>query len=155
MTSASRNIIIILLGIILVVESGCSGYKELIVGDVKEVRFSKFDKGKLGLEVDIPIENPSKMKFNVTKVDISIRLNELPVGIITSREKILIEKKSDKIYTFPLDVNISGLSGGAKILLSVAGKGKANIEAKGHLKVRYFIFGTKIPVYSKEELNLY
>ncbi len=155
MMAKSKTIVLFLFISTLLIGSACSGYKDLVVGDVKEVRFSTFEKGKLGLEVDIPVENPSKMNFKISEVDILILLNEMLVGNITNIQKVLIEKKSDKVYTFPLDVNISGLSGGAKILLSIVGKGRANIEAKGYLKVRSFIFGTKIPIQSKEDLNLY
>ena len=155
MIGSSRKVICFLLTCTLLAGTGCSGYKELVVGDVKAVRFSTFEKGKLGLEVDIPVENPSKMNFKISDVDILILLNEMPIGNITNIQKVLIEKKSDRVYTFPLDVNISGLSGGSKILLSIVGKGSADIEAKGYLKVRSFVVGTKIPIQSKENLNLY
>lgn len=155
MMAKSKIIVLFLFISTLLIGSACSGYKELVVGDVKEVRFSTFENGKLGLEVDIPVQNLSKMNFKISEVDILILLNEMPVGNITNIQKILIEKKSDKVYTFPLNVNISGLSGGAKILLSIVGKGRASIEANGYLKVRSFIFGTKIPIQSKEDLNLH
>lgn len=155
MRNSIRFIALIILVSIVLGGSGCSGYKKLAVGEVKEVRFSTFEKGNLGLELDIPVKNPSGMNFKVSEVNILVLLNDMQVGIITSSEKILIEKHSEKVYTFPLDVNISGLSGGAKLLLSVVGKGKASIETNGYLKVRKCLIGTKIPIHSKDDLNLY
>lgn len=155
MRNSIRIIVLILFASILVGGSGCSGYKNLVVGEVQEVRFSTFEKGNLGLELDIPVENPSGMNFKISEVNILVLLNDLQVGTITSSEEILIEKHSEKVYTFPLDVNISGLSGGAKLLLSVLGKGNASIETNGYLKVRKCMIGTKIPIHSKDNLNLY
>ena len=135
--------------------SGCSAYEELIIGDAKEVRFDYFDNGKLGLEVDIPIINNGNMDFKIKEIELFIKLNSFPAGEVINIEKVIIKKKTEQVYTFPVEVEINDLSNSARILLSIVGQRKLSIEVDGFIKVKYLLIGKKIPVQLDEKIKIY
>ncbi len=135
--------------------SGCSAYEELIIGEAKEVRFDYFDNGKLGLEVDIPITNNGNIDFKVKEIELLVKLNSFAAGEVINIEKVVIKKKSEQIYTFPVEVEINDLSNSARILLSIVGQRKLSIEVDGFIKVRYLLISKKIPVQLEEEIKIY
>ncbi len=135
--------------------SGCSAYEELIIGDAKEVRFDYFDNGKLGLEVDIPITNNGNIDFKIKEIELFIKLNSFSAGEVINIEKVIIKKKSEQIYTFPVEVEINDLSNSARILLSIVGQRKLSIEVDGFIKVKYLLIGKKIPVHLDEKIKIY
>ena len=135
--------------------TGCSSYKVLTIGDAKEVRFDYFDNGKLGLEVDIPISNNGNVDFKVKEVELSVKLNSFAAGEVINVEKVRIKKKSTQVYTFPVEVEINDLSNSTMILLSIVSKRKLSIEVDGFIKVKYLLFGKKIPVSLEEVVGIY
>ena len=149
------NIQFVLIGIIVISVISCSGFKSMVVGEVQEIKFTHFIDGKLGLKVYIPIDNPSNMNLKVTDVNLKIALNNIPVGKITNYDKVLIKKRSEDVYAFPLDVELERLSKGVQVLLMLTGKGKANLEVNGHLKGKFLSTKVTIPVYSKSEVKIY
>ncbi len=135
--------------------TGCSSYKVLTIGDAKEVRFDYFNNGKLGLEVDIPISNTGNVDFKVKKVELSVKLNSFAAGEVINVEKVKIKKKSEQVYTFPVEVEINGLSNSAMILLSIVSQRNLSIEVDGFIKVKYIFISKKIPVRLTEKIRIY
>ena len=134
--------------------AGCSAYEELIIGDAKEVRFDYFENGKLGLEVDIPITNNGNIDFKIKEVELFVKLNSFAAGEVINVAKVTIKKKSEQVYTFPIEVEIKGLSNSARILLSIVGQRKLSIEVDGFIKVKYLLISKKIPVRLNEKIDI-
>ena len=149
------NFRFVLIGIIVISLISCSGFESMVVGEVQEIKFTHFIDGKMGFKVYIPIVNPSGMNLKVTDVNLKITLNNIPVGKIMNYDKVLIKKRSEDVYAFPLNVELESLSKGVQVLLMLTGKGKANLEVNGHLKGKFLLTKATIPVYSKSEVNIF
>ncbi len=150
--SRKISFLLILSGLLFI--TACTDYY-LTVGDAKEVRFKYFNDGKLGLEIDLPIRNDGNMNFKVKEVDLDIKLNSFPAGKVVNVEKVTIRKKTEQVYTFPVEVEIKGLSNSARILISVIGRKKLVVDIEGYIKVKSLMVSRKIPVQLKEQVNIH
>ena len=150
----SRRISFLLVLTGLLFSTACTDYY-LTVGDTKEIRFKYFKDGTLGLEIDLQIKNEGNMNFKVKEVDLDINLNSFPAGKVVNVEKVMIRKNTEEVYTFPVEVEINGLSNSARILISVIGRGKLIVDIDGFIKVKSLMVSKKIPVHLKEQVNIH
>jgi len=150
----SRRISFLLVLTGLLFSTACTDYY-LTVGDTNEIRFKYFKDGTLGLEIDLQIKNEGNMNFKVKEVDLDINLNSFPAGKVVNVEKVMIRKNTEEVYTFPVEVEINGLSNSARILISVIGRGKLIVDIDGFIKVKSLMVSKKIPVHLKEQVNIH
>lgn len=134
--------------------TACTDYY-LTVGEAKEVRFKYFNDGKLGLDIDLPIKNEGNMNFKVKEVDLELRLNSFQAGKVVNVEKVIIRKNTEQVYTFPVEVEINGLSNSAMILISIIGRKKLVVDIDGSIKVKSLLVSKKIPVQLKEQISMH
>jgi len=126
------------MGVLLIMIFGsCSMMQEVQVGDVQEIKINHIRKGGLDLELYIPIENPGKLNLKLTKMDLDLKLNGIELGNISNNEKVLINKMSNEIYMFPVEVELKGLVKTTMVLISLAEKSMAEYRLSGNLRVKY------------------
>jgi len=133
--------------------AGCT-FSDVLVEEVKDVKITRLQGGKLGMKVYIQIYNPNSIKFEVSDVDINIILNSIEVGKITEYGEVEIHKKSREVYAFPVDLQLSGLLKGAMVLLSIAGKDDVDFIIDGQFEVKYFLGKKSIPVHSEGKVAI-
>ena len=134
-------------GVLLIVILGsCSMMQEIQVGDMQEIKIDQIRKGRLNLELYIPIENPGKLNIKLTKMDLDLKLNGIELGNISNNEKVLINKMSNKIYMFPVEVELKGLIKTTMALISLAEKSMAKYRLTGNLRVKYFCIKKSIHI---------
>lgn len=132
--------------LLIVIFSSCSMMQEVQVGDVQEIKINQIRKGRLDLELYIPIENPGKLNLKITKIDLDLNLNGIELGNISNNEKVLINKMSNEIYMFPVEVELKGLIKTTMALISLAEKSKAEYKLTGNLKVKYLCIKKSIHI---------
>lgn len=139
-------------GIMLILSFGsCSMMQEVQVGDIQKIKINQIKKGRLDLELYIPIENPGKLNLKLTSMDLDLKLNGIELGKISNNEKVLIKKNSNEIYKFPVEVELKGLIKTTMVLISIAEKNIAEYSLKGNLRVRFLFIYKNIQV---EELGI-
>ena len=135
------------MGVLLIVILGsCSIMQEIQVGDVQEIKINQIRKGQLKLELYFPIENPGKLNIKLTKMDLDLKLNGIELGNISNNEKVLINKMSNEIYMFPVEVELKGLIKTTMALISLAEKSMAEYRLKGNLRVKFLCIKRNIHV---------
>ena len=135
------------MGVLLIVILGsCSIMQEIQVGDVQEIKINQIRKGQLKLELYFPIENPGKLNIKLTKMDLDLKLNGIELGNISNNEKVLINKMSNEIYMFPVEVELKGLIKTTMALISLAEKSMAKYRLTGNLRVKYFCIKRSIHI---------
>lgn len=125
--------------------------QEVQVGDIQKIKINQIKKGRLDLELYIPIENPGKLNLKLTSMDLDLKLNGIELGKISNNEKVLIKKNSNEIYKFPVEVELKGLIKTTMVLISIAEKNIAEYSLKGNLRVRFLFIYKNIQV---EELGI-
>ena len=124
-------------GVLLIVILGsCSMMQEVQVGDVQEIRIDQIRKGRLYLELYIPIENPGKLNLKLIKMDLDLTLNGIELGNISNNDKVLINKMTNEIYMFPVEVELKGIIKTTMALLSLAEKSTAEYRLTGNLRIK-------------------
>lgn len=140
--------------LLIVIFNSCSMMQEVQVGDVQEIKINQIRKGRLDLELYIPIENSGKLNLKITKIDLDLKLNGIELGNISNNEKVLINKMSNEIYVFPVEVELKGLIKTTMALISLAEKSKAEYKLTGNLKVKYLCIKKSIHIDEKGIVDL-
>jgi LEA14-like dessication related protein len=134
--------------IVFFLTNSCNVFESIEVGEVQGINFTKFDDGKVSFEVLIPIENQNSFSFKITNVDLDVIVNNEHLGKIKNVGDLIINKQSDKIYNFPLDVKYSGsdILKGAFTLFSLFLDRKADVRISGFIVVKSLWFSKKLYV---------
>ena len=132
----------------------CSGFDNIEVGDIEDVRLNRFANRSVEFEVLMPIDNPTSFRFRIVDVDLDVYINNEYIGTISNVDNVLIPSRSSEIYTFPLRVQFSNILKGAVSMFNLFLDRQAEIEVKGRISVRSFPFIKSIKVDEKTRLRL-
>lgn len=126
------------------------------IGKIKGIDIVNIDKETLDIEVNIPIVNPNKTGFTISKVNIDLALNGVEFGRVTQKKKIHVKPQSSEIYPvlFQLKLKESALGLPKLIAATMIGK-KIDMKAEGYIKARKFIFYRKFEVNEKTPVDLF
>jgi LEA14-like dessication related protein len=130
--------------------SACSLYDPVEFVAVDSVVMDEIKGGKAGLNIGIKLHNPNKAKFKVQDYDIDIFLNGKPFGIVKMADNMIISGKSDNIYYIQTETDINQVISNLPLIISLVGKGEAELSLKGHIRVKTSIFSKSIPLDIKE-----
>ncbi len=133
-------------GLLILIIGSCSMMQEVQVGDVQEIKINQIRKGQLDLELYIPIENPGKLNLKLTKIDLDLSLNGIELGNISNNKKVVINKMSNEIYMFPVEVELKGFMKTTMVLISLVEKSKAEYKLAGNLKVKFLFINRNIQI---------
>jgi LEA14-like dessication related protein len=132
----------------------CSGFGEIEVGDIEDVRFSKLALRSIEFEVQLTINNPTAFRYRITDVDLDVYINNEYLGNIRNVDHVLIPGRSGELYTFPLRAEFSNILGSALSMYRFYLDRNANISVSGTITARSFPFTKKIPVNEATEVNM-
>lgn len=133
--------------------TSCEEYKNIEVGEIKGINLIELGSQKISLDVLLQIENSNHINFRIAGVDLDVIVNNEYLGKITSVREVLILKKSNAVYSFPIEVEYTGTNilKGAFTVISMVAEKKIELRIKGFFKVKSFLFSRKINV---EESNV-
>jgi LEA14-like dessication related protein len=139
----------------LVIFAGsCSPLKPLSISNIQSVKLVNMQEGIVTIEAQVSIQNPNDYGFSVGASDMDLMLNNAFVGKAKMKDKIRINRKSDKTYTFQVEANMAQLLMNGLMNMG-AMKGKSKIRIKGDLKVSKFgLIHRKIPVDLEKAIDL-
>jgi LEA14-like dessication related protein len=132
----------------------CSGFGEIEVGDIEDVRFSKLALKSVEFEVQLTIDNPTAFRYRIIDVDLDVFINNEYLGNIRNVDNVLIPGRSSELYTFPLRAEFSSILGSALSMYRFYLDRNADIRVSGTITARSFPFTKKIPVNEATEVNM-
>jgi LEA14-like dessication related protein len=132
----------------------CSGFDNIEVGDIEDVRLNRFANKSVEFEVLMPIDNPTSFRFRIVNVDLDVYINKEFFGTISNVDNVLIPSRSSELYTFPLRVQFSNILKGTVSMFNLFLDRQAEIEVKGRISFRSFPFIKSIRVDEKTRLRL-
>ncbi|OFY28073.1 MAG: hypothetical protein A2275_13445 [Bacteroidetes bacterium RIFOXYA12_FULL_35_11] len=145
-------IAIIILPVIFL--TSCLNIEPVKVGTVQDFSIGKITSKDVTVFFTVPIENPNKFSFKITKVHLEISLGKQKAGLINKINKVVIPAHSKDVHKFETKINFSELGSDITQLAPLFMKNKANVKLKGYIKVRSFPISKKINVENESLIKL-
>jgi len=150
-TKTSLILPIIFAALTLCINS-CS-IQDVSVGTPKDVKVNSLSLSGINIEGKIPIENPNKFGFNLSKINIDVYVNDIHIGCINKREKIHIKPQSKNSYPLKYDASFKDIVKDPIALTNAFSKGSVIIKLNGYVTASKFLLSKKIKVEHKENIS--
>ena len=135
--------------------ASCSPVEEVRIGPATGMEISGFSGKQVSFKVMIKIENPGRQSFALRTLDLDVLLNGIYIGKIKSTEKVIIPKRSGKVYTFPLSAELRSLSLSVFALTDLFLHRYIDVELKGMAKINSGLMRKKFPINEQKKIQLY
>lgn len=134
--------------------SGCE-FKDLTLNRVESFELDEVSKKGMEATISLVITNPNSYAINVTDANFDLFSNGSKVGDAVLKKSFKIKANSTETYPVQLKGSLGNLlaSGVSSIISALQGK-SPEVNIKGDLKARAFIFSKTIPVDFKTKIPL-
>ena len=119
------------------------GFKDVIVGDVKNIAISEMTDEYVAVDLFLPIKNPNNFAFKISKINLDISLNGVDLGKAYKLEKVKVEANSNDTHKFTIKVKLKSVANGSMAFLGAMLSNKAKLKLKGYIKANAFLLGSK------------
>jgi LEA14-like dessication related protein len=130
--------------------TSCISYKEIELSDVRDIRLNKVSGGGIGIEAAMQVKNPNGYKIKVKKIEADLLLNGHKVGQISLDKKVVLPRRSDQLQYFSINTQLSNV---LSAVPSIMWGGEANMQLKGHVKGKVFVFSKKYPIEAEKKIS--
>jgi len=143
--------LLLIIAILPILMTSCLSYKEIELGDVKNVKLNKSKDGSgANILVGIEVKNPNNYKIKIKKIEADLLVNGKKVGKIALNKKVVLPKKSDQVQDFAVNTQLSNLLSAVPALLF---GGDVNLQLKGYIKGKIFILSKKFPMEAEKQIS--
>ena len=133
--------------------SGCR-VDEVEVSGFRGIRLHRFSNQQLGVEVLMQVNNPNRLAFRITGIDLNVTLNDRYLGKITNAGKIRIPGLSDQVHSLHLNIEMNSWISGLTTFINMLGKRTAVLEIDGYVRVKSSILGKTIRISEITEVEV-
>lgn len=113
---------------------------------INSVKLTNIGGGKLGLDVNAKLTNPSEIKANISNMFIKIYLGKVFIGTVTDIEDFTIEPQGSYNLPLKIDFTLSNLSGNwVDLARQFREKKDLPLAFIGYATVQYKIAKVKVP----------
>ena len=132
----------------------CKEFKDIAVTNVEEFHVTKLNLEKIEAEIKLKINNPNSMGFSIYPSEFDITFSGMRLGKAKLHKRVHIGPKSERVYTFKLNKNLSDLNP-LEILNLLNSNNLGKIEVKGKLKAGKFYIKKKFPINYIDKAELF
>ena len=136
----------------LITLTSCGRFSEIIVGDISSVTFNGFEENALVVTLTVPVDNPTTRKITITDFDTKLFMNDQYLGIVTSKEPVIIKPRTNEIHNVTLDVHLANFFGMALNLMNLQKGQKVLFRLEGRVSARSLLMKRKIPINESREV---
>ena len=133
--------------------TGCLGYKEVVLEEIRSVELARWEPKAIHLRATVRLSNPNGYRIHVLDPDVDLFLNDRFVGKGVLDSALVLGKRSDVVYTIPMHADLAG--GDVFLqLLSGALKGSVKVGAKGTVLGKAGLLRKRFPFSMDEVIDL-
>lgn len=126
------------------------------IGKINGIDIVNVGKETLDIELKIPIVNPNKIGFTISRVNIYLALNGVEFGRVTQKKKIHVKPKSSEVYPVLFQLKLKeSVAGLPKLIAAVMIGKRVDMKAEGYVKARKFFVSKKFEINEKTPVNLF
>ena len=130
--------------------TSCFSYKEIELGDVKDVKLNRVANGGVEVQAAMHVKNPNNYKIKIKKIEADMFVNGKNVGKMQLSKKVVLPKHSDQVQNFAVNTQLSNL---LSAMPAVLFGGDINLQLKGFIWGKVFIFRQKFPLEAEEKIS--
>jgi LEA14-like dessication related protein len=128
---------------LLIAVSSCK-FIEPEVSGYSNFKFGKLEGRTLNVSFDATVDNENGYGFKIKKGKLNVLINDLEIGVIDLDKKIKIKRKSEKVYTVPLQLSLS--DGALFRIAKLVNADKFEIKLEGKVRGSVMGFGKNFDV---------
>lgn len=134
----------------------CVAFKDLEYKGIDSYKVEEISMSGVKLSLSVKIENPNWFKIKARGGEIDVKLGGNSLGKFSLMDEVILPKKSDGVITVRIESKFKSLLGGGLIgiMSMIRSGGETEIELKGHIKAHALGITKKIPISSKEKIEL-
>ncbi|MDR0802274.1 LEA type 2 family protein [Fluviicola sp.] len=130
--------------------SSCN-FTEPEVSGYSNFKFGKLEGKTLNVSFDATVNNENRYGFKVKTGMLTVSVNNLEIGVIDLDKKIRIRKKSENVYTVPLQLSLS--DGALFRIPKLLNAGKFELRLDGNVRGSIWGFGKNFEVHETRNLS--
>ncbi|MNU96095.1 Late embryogenesis abundant protein [compost metagenome] len=135
---------------LLVAISSCK-FVEPEVSGYSNFKFGKLEGKTLHVSFDATVDNPNGYGFKVKKGKLNVSINNLELGVIDLDKKIKVKRKSENVYTVPLQLSLS--DGALFRIPKLLNAEKFELKLDGTVRGSIMGFGKNFEVHKTHSLS--
>lgn len=141
-----RKYLIITLLSLLALFSGCSGFDEVKLLNVKDVTYQEFKGNVLRLAITATVDNPNRFKVKFKEAHMDLRLNDRVIGTVTQIEPITIAGRTQKDYKIQVSIEMKDMLSNLMNLFRLLMNESKNLNLSGTVHVKSFMYSKTFEV---------
>ncbi|MDR2938238.1 MAG: hypothetical protein LBU92_04790 [Prevotellaceae bacterium] len=123
----------------------CSGLRQIRVEEVRNVQVKSFSGSTLSVGLEAKINNPSRRKLQLTKLELNVLRGSSNFATISATEKVKIPKRSNDFSSVPLEVKLNNILS-AVMMLQQKNFPIDELLVEGEIKAKIFPLSKKIRI---------
>ena len=145
MTKVKKCLIIIQL-CLLALFSGCSGFDDVQLLNVKDVTYQEFKGNVLRLTITATVNNPNRFHVKIKNANMDLRLNDRVIGTVTQMEQITLAGRTQKDYKIDVAIEMKDLLSNLTNLFRLLMNDQRNLNLTGSVHVKSFLYSKTFQV---------
>lgn len=141
---------ILFLCALLIAVSSCE-FDEPVVSGYSNFKFGKLEGKTLNVSFDATVDNDNNYGFKIKKGKLTVSVNNLEIGDIDLNKKIKIKRKSEHVYTVPLQLSLS--DGALFRIAKLVNAEKFELKLDGTVRGSVMGFGKNFDVHETRNLS--
>jgi len=140
MIDIMRKHLIIILLFLPALFSGCSGFEEVQLLNVKDVTYQEFKENVLRLAITATVNNPNRFNVKIKNANMDLRLNDRVIGTVTQVEQITLVGRTQKDYKIHVAIEMKDLLSNLTNLFRLLMNDQRNLNLTGTVHVKSFLY---------------
>ena len=136
---------------ILFLVSSCFEYDDISLLGIEGFKMGKIDGKRIAFSLDVKIDNPNKYALVVKPSTLDVYIEDNLIGHTTLDQKIKFIKKTEKVYTVPLHVDLE--DGALLKILKYGLKDKLSLHIVGKVKGSVYGFSKRVKVDETKQIS--
>ena len=120
--------------------SGCSGFEEIKILNVKDVTYQEFKGNVLQLSLVVTVDNPNRFNVKIRNAVMDLRLNEQVLGSVTQMEQITLAGRTQKDYKIHVSIEMKDMLTNMLNLFRVLMNEPRNLNLSGTVQVKSILY---------------
>lgn len=130
--------------------SSCE-FLEPEVSGYSNFQFGKLEGKTLNVSFDATVDNENGYGFKIKKGKLNVSVNNLEIGVIDLDKKIKVKRKSENVYTVPLQLSLS--DGALFRIAKLIDDEKFELKLDGKVRGSIMGFGKNFDVHETRNLS--
>ena len=126
--------------------SGCAGFEEVKLLNIKDVTYQEFKGGVLRLAITATVDNPNYFSVKIKDAHMDLRLNERVIGSVTQVEQIVLDGRAQKDYKVQVSIEMKDMLTNVLSLSRVLMNEPQKLNLSGTVRVKSFLYSKTFQV---------